>query len=99
MKITQINAETKTNNMETTGNVDFKAIKLNRSSLKMAKPLEKDVLELKGKLPNNKQAKSNKYFGGYNPYGNDNNNYHNTEKTDAIVAGIGVAIGIALSLL
>lgn len=98
MKISKIDVNEKTN--KAANNVDFKAIKLKRSSLKMANPLEKDIVELKNKLPDNKAAKDKKYFGGYDPYnGGSDKGGSDVSTADVVTAGAAVAIGLALALL
>lgn len=99
MKISKINAEEPTKNTESK-EVNFQAIKLNRSSLKMAKPLAKDTLELRKTLPDNQLAKEKKYFGnpdvGPGPNGSGN---HDFDGKDAAFAAALIGAGIALALL
>ena len=53
----------------------------------MAKPLERDVVELKSKLPDNKLAKDNKYFGNAEIGGcGGNNNSNDNELVPMLVA-------------
>ena len=99
MKISKINAEEPTKNTESK-EVNFQAIKLNRSSLKMAKPLAKDTLELRKTLPDNQLAKEKKYFGnqdvGPGPNGDGN---HDVSTADVAVAAGAVIAGLALALM
>lgn len=97
MKVDKINSK------KTITNTEFKAIKLKRSTLKMAKPLEEDILCLRKNLPDNKLAKNKKYFGNPNigPCGPKDSNGGGKEpdwQDAAIAAGL-VAAGIAISLL
>ncbi len=50
---------------------NFNGINLNKNALKIPKQLAKDVVELKGKLPNSEKAKDMKYLGQYNTNGNE----------------------------
>lgn len=98
MKISKINAEQPTQNTEAQ-EVSFKAIKLKTSSLKMAKPLSKDTLELRKSLPDNALAKEKRYFGNPDVGPGPNGGNHDYTDADAIFAGALVALGIGLALL
>ena len=68
MKVEKIDAGI---NAKKTGEQNFEGIKLNKNALKMPKQLAKDVVELKGKLPNSEKAKDMKYLGQYDTNGSD----------------------------
>lgn len=98
MKISKINAEVGTNPAETASNVDFKAIKLKRSSLKMSKPLQKDIFEMRKNLPDNKLAQEKKYFGNAEIGGTGGNNNYDEDDVVKMFAIWGAAIAAAALL-
>ncbi len=94
MKVLKINnTPTETVNSEQA----FKAIRLKTNMGSINKNLKRDVLELRKTLPDNSEAKTQKYFGGYDPY-SSNTPQMNDGDGWKMLAIIGAGLG-ALALM